>query len=52
MIEAFIRAFGYRREQKRIRASLRELERNGFNSVLLHGNVTLRQKLHVRLFGQ
>lgn len=35
----------------RLRTSMRELARNGYNSVQLHGNVTLMQKLHTRLFG-
>ncbi|MDD3334133.1 MAG: hypothetical protein PHI98_01320 [Eubacteriales bacterium] len=52
MLTAFMQALAFRREQKRLRNSMRELRRNGYNSVIVHGDVTLAQKLHTRLYGR
>lgn len=52
MLTAILQALAYRREQKRLHASMRELRRNGYNSVIIHGDVTLMQKLHTKLYGR
>ncbi|MEG1884524.1 MAG: hypothetical protein RR224_12535 [Clostridia bacterium] len=48
MIEAILQALAFWQREKRIRRSMSELRRNGYNSVIIHGNVTLAQKLHAR----
>jgi len=48
MLEA-LRA--YIRNRKRLRNSMRELARNGYHCVQLHGNVTLAQRRPTRFFG-
>jgi len=41
----------YRREKQWLRNSMRDLARNGYYCAQIHGDVTLAQKLHTRLFG-
>jgi len=39
------------RRKRRLKASMRDLARNGYYSAQLHGDVTWAQKIHTMLYG-
>lgn len=41
----------HRMDKRRLRASMRDLARNGYCCTQIHGDVTLMQMLHTWVFG-